>query len=203
MVFITRFSLNRNWRYLLGVMLLLCAYLAHAGSIKTIKSEVEFNGNHIELAGRYLVTLSPDIETALKNGLSLPFTYEFKLTKPKFYAWYRNLADSFNSTASITYRLSYQPLTRQYRLNTSGLTRNFNSAEEALVALSIIRGWTVLEGSNIDNEDFAGKIRFRLDHSLLPKSYQLTALGDEDWVLDSGWHELQRPVSSPSAEPVP
>jgi hypothetical protein len=205
MVFITRFFLNRNWRHIdwrqfIAAVLLLCAFNAYAGSIKTIKSEVEFNGNRIELAARYAVTLSPDIETALKNGLSLPFTYDFKLTRPHLYAWYRSVADSFNPTASITYRLSYQPLTRQYRLNTSGLSRSFNTAEEALLALTIIRNWTVLDGSNISPDDFAGKIRFRLDHSQLPKSYQLTALGDENWVLDSGWQELQRIVPSVAAE---
>lgn len=197
MVFITRFFLNRNWRQILAAVLLLCAFNAYGGSIKTIKSEVEFNSNKIELAARFAVVLSPEIETALKNGLSLPFTYDFKLTRPHFYAWYRSVADSFNPTASITYRLSYQPLTRQYRLNTSGLSRNFNTAEEALLALTIIRSWGVLDGANIAPEDFAGKIRFRLDHSQLPKSYQLTALGDENWVLDSGWQELPR--SSPPA----
>ncbi len=197
MVFITHFFQNRNWRQLIAAVLLLCAMSAYAGSIKTIKSEVEFNGTRIELAARYAVTLSPEIETALKNGLSLPFTYDFKLTRPHFYAWYRSVADSFNPTASITYRLSYQPLTRQYRLNTGGLSRSFNTAEEALLALTIIRSWTVLEGSNIAPEDFAGKIRFRLDHSQLPKSYQLTALGDESWVLDSGWQELQRNAPQP------
>lgn len=207
MVFITRFFLNRNWhidwRQFIAAALLLCAFNAYAGSIKTIKSEVEFNGNHIELAARYAVTLSPDIETALKNGLSLPFTYDFKLTRPHFYAWYRSLADSFNPNASITYRLSYQPLTRQYRLNTSGLSRSFNTAEEALLALTIIRNWTVLEGSNISPDDFAGKIRFRLDQTQLPKSYQLTAIGDENWVLDSGWQELQRIVPPAASEANP
>ncbi len=196
MVFITRFFLNHNWQQFIAALLLLCAMNVYAGSIKTIKSEVELNNAHIELAARYNVQLSPEIENALKNGLSLPFTYEFKLTRPHVYAWYRSVTDSFNPTASITYRLSYQPLTRQYRVNTGGLSRNFNNAEEALLALTIIRSWTVLEGTRIAAEDFAGKIRFRLDHSQLPKSYQLTAIGDENWVLDSGWQELQRSSSS-------
>jgi hypothetical protein len=208
MVFITHFFQNRNWwhihwRQAIAAVLLLCVFNAYAGSIKTIKSEAELSNNRIELSARYNVTLSPEIETALKNGLSLPFTYDFKLTRPHLYAWYRSVADSFNPTASMTYRLSYQPLTRQYRLNTSGLSRSFNTAEEALLALSIIRNWAVLEGSNISPDDFAGKIRFRLDHSQLPKSYQLTALGDENWVLDSGWQELQRIAPSPLSEANP
>ncbi|MGL6039996.1 MAG: DUF4390 domain-containing protein [Deefgea sp.] len=168
----------------------------HAGSIKTLKSEVEFPNNRIEVSARFNVTLSPEIETALKNGLSLPFTYEFKLTRPLVYSWYRSVADGFTPNSSITYRLSYQPLTRQYRLNTNGLSRNFNTADEALLALAILRNWAVLEGTTISTNDFAGKIRFRLDHAQLPKSYQLTALGDEDWLLDSGWQELQRSVQS-------
>ena len=200
MVFITRFFQNLNWQTWLVGMLLLCAASAHAGSIKPVKTEVEFIANKIELAGRFHISLSSELETALKNGLSLPFTYEFKLTKPRFYSWYRNVADGFNANATLTYRLSYQPLTRQYRLNTGGLSRNFNSADDALVALSIIKGWSVLEGSDIDPDDFAGKIKLKLDQSLLPKSYQLTALGDEQWQLDSGWHELHRaPLTSSEA----
>ncbi len=196
MVFITHFFQKRNWQHIVATLLLLCTFYVHAGSIKTLKSEVEFSGNRIELSARYNVVLSPEIETALKNGLSLPFTYDFKLTRPLIYSWYRSMADGFTPNASITYRLSYQPLTRQYRLNTNGLSRNFNTSEEALLALAILRNWSVLDGSNISPENFAGKIRFRLDHTQLPKSYQLTALGDENWQLDSGWQELQRNASS-------
>jgi hypothetical protein len=200
MVFITRFFQKRNWQYIVATLLLLCTFYSYAGSIKTIKSEVEFNGNRTEISARFAVVLSPEIEAALKNGLSLPFTYDFKLTKPLLYSWYRSVADGFTPNASITYRLSYQPLTRQYRLNTNGLSRNFNTAEEALLALSILRNWSVLEGSDISADDFAGKIRFRLDHAQLPKSYQLTALGDEKWQLDSGWQELQRSAQSEAAQ---
>ncbi|MBM5570086.1 DUF4390 domain-containing protein [Deefgea chitinilytica] len=200
MVFITRFFQKRDWQYFIATLLLLCTVYVHAGSIKTLKSEVEFNNNRIELSARYAVVLSPEIESALKNGLSLPFTYDFKLTRPLLYSWYRSMADGFTPNASITYRLSYQPLTRQYRLNTNGLSRNFNTAEEALLALSILRNWSVLEGSEISADDFAGKIRFRLDHTQLPKSYQLTALGDEKWLLDSGWQELQRGANNEAAQ---
>jgi len=200
MVFITRFFQKRDWQYFIATLLLLCTVYVHAGSIKTLKSEVEFNNNRIELSARYAVVLSPEIESALKNGLSLPFTYDFKLTRPLLYSWYRSMADGFTPNASITYRLSYQPLTRQYRLNTNGLSRNFNTAEEALLALSILRNWSVLEGSEISADDFAGKIRFRLDHTQLPKSYQLTALGDEKWLLDSGWQELQRGTNNEAAQ---
>lgn len=199
MVFITRFFQKRNGQYFVAALLLLCTFYVHAGSIKTLKSEIEFTGNRIEVSARYSVTLSPEIETALKNGLSLPFTYDFKLTRPLIYSWYRSMADGFTPNASITYRLSYQPLTRQYRLNTNGLSRNFNTPEEALLALAILRNWSVLEGSNISPDNFAGKIRFRLDHTQLPKSYQLTALGDENWILDSGWQELQRGTQNEAA----
>lgn len=200
MVFITRFFQKRNWQCLFAMMLLLCTIYVQAGGIKTLKSEVDINNNRIEISARYAVTLSPEIEAALKNGLSLPFTYDFKLTRPLIYSWYRTMADGFSPNASVTYRLSYQPLTRQYRLTTNGLSRNFNTAEEALLALAILRNWSVLEGSDISPEDFAGKIRFRLDHTQLPKSYQLTALGDEKWLLDSGWQDLQRSTPSEAAQ---
>ena len=80
--------------------------------------------------------------------------------------------------------------------------RNFSSLEEALAAIGNLRSWSVLDGSNIAPDDFAGKLRLKLDLSQLPKAYQLNAIGNEAWQLDSGWSELQ-PRRSSDTENAP
>lgn len=194
MDFITRFS-----EKLLSLVcpaalaaLLLVAPFGHAGSIEPQKAVAQFIENRIEISSRFSITLSPLLEQALQNGLTLPFEFEFILTRPRLYAWAYQISSGFASTETTTQRLAYQALTKQYRVSYGGLTRYFSSLNEALSALGIISGWHILPDSNIahDYTSFAGKIRLRLDLSQLPKPYQMTAIGQPEWHLDSPWIAL-------------
>ncbi|MGL4605497.1 MAG: DUF4390 domain-containing protein [Iodobacter sp.] len=174
---------------------LLCAWVwADAGDIKAQKAEASYNDNRIEIAARFDVSLSNDLQEALKNGLSLTFVYEFQLTKPRIYSWYRQVADGFGPNAMLSYQLSYHALTRQYRLHIGSFYRNFQNLSEALAALGIVRNWGVLNDSSIarDRSDFSGKVRLKLDHSRMPTTYQLTAIGHNGWQLESQWVDLSK-----------
>ena len=90
-------------------------------------------------------------------------------------------------------RLSYQPLTRRWRLvfssspiGSSGLAlgQTFETRDEALAAVQRISHWKIAEPSDIDtdaryNVDF----RFRLDVSQLPRPFQIGAVGHSDWSI--------------------
>lgn len=194
MVFITRFSakLASLVRLALLAAFLLAAPFGHAGGIEPQKAIAHFADNHIEISSRFSITLSSTLEHALQNGLTLPFQFEFQLTRPRMYAWAYKLSDWFGPAATVTQRLSYHVLTRQYRVNSGGLSRNFSSLAEALSALGIISGWQVLSDSSVvhDSTEFAGRVRLKLDLSQLPKPYQLAAIGQSEWHLDSSWLEL-------------
>ncbi len=183
---------------------LLCAAVwGDAGEIKAQKAEASFGDNRIEIAARFDVALSNDLQEALKNGLSLTFVYEFQLTRPRIYSWYKQLSDGFGPNSMLSYQLSYHALTRQYRLHIGSFYRTFQTLNEALAALGIVRNWGVLNDSNIardHNPDFAGKVRLKLDHSRLPKTYQLTALGHEEWQLESQWIDLAKARSEDTNE---
>ncbi|WP_159666481.1 DUF4390 domain-containing protein [Andreprevotia sp. IGB-42] len=170
---------------------------ALADGIKPVSSGAEYAGEHIELSARFQLSLNATLEDALANGLTLPFTYEFQLTRPRLYSWYRQAMDSFNPTASLTYRLSYHALSRQYRLNFGNFYRSFASVDEALSALGVVRGWNVLHDTGIakDKDPFSGRIRLRLDISQLPKPFQLSTLGQNDWKLESGWVDVNGEVA--------
>lgn len=183
-------SIFSRWR-LFGACVLFLLAMQSTAAIKNIKAEAEVVPPRIELFARFNIGLNSDLDEALKNGLTLPFIYEFKLTKPRAYAWYRQVADGFGSNAQLTHRLSYQPLTKQYRVTAGGVVRHFSNLEDALTALGIIRNWSVLDGSDIAADDFGGRIRLRLDTSQLPKAYQVSTIGNENWQLDSGWNDIQ------------
>ncbi|KPC49435.1 hypothetical protein WG78_21115 [Amantichitinum ursilacus] len=204
MVFITPFfkkpakwsRRTRSWCGLLLVWFLMAtgmsAAWAEPGTIKATQTAAAYGENQIELSGRFIVTLTPTLEDALANGLSLPFVYEFQLTRPRTYSWYRQLSDWFSPTATLTYRLSYHALSRQYRLHLGSFYRSFSSLDQALAALGVLRDWGVLQDTSLarDKDDLAGRMRLRLDMSQLPKTFQLTALGHSDWQLESQWTDF-------------
>lgn len=205
MVFITRFSakLARLVRLLAMAAVLLASSYGNASGIDNQKAVAVFAENSIEISSRFGITLSPALEQALHNGLVLPFQLEFQLTRPRLQAWARQLSNWFGPTETMNLRLSYQTLTHQYRVSSGGLSRSFNSLEEALSVLGIVSGWKILSSSSLadDAKDFAGRLRLRLDLSRLPKPYQLTAIGQPDWHLESRWADLTVRVAETEEQP--
>ena len=78
------------------------------------------------LEASFAFTLSAQLRDALIRGIPLYFKIEFALSKPRWYWFDDNLV-----TGERTYRLSYQPLTQQYRISIGGLQRSFTSIEAA------------------------------------------------------------------------
>lgn len=205
MVFITQFSakLIKGLRHAVAAACLLAIANSVAAGIQPQKATAQISENTINISARFNVNLTPTLEQALQNGLSLPFTYEFQLVRPRVYAWIRQLSDWLDPSATLTKRLSYHALTRQYRVSQNGLSRNFPTLPEALAALGIIGGWSALDSSAVARkpDDFVGRIRLRLDLSLLPKPYQLAALGQADWRLESAWIDFSASRSKDDLQP--
>src|SRR5574337_1535035 len=72
------------------------------------------------------LSLNPRLEEALRRGVSLYFVLECDIYRPRWY-W----LDEQVVNQSITYRLSYQAITRAYRLSIGSLHQNFDSVEAA------------------------------------------------------------------------
>ena len=128
--------------------------------------------------------LTPLLADVVVRGVSLYFVTEFELAAPRWY-W----LDEEIVTKSLTYRLSYQSLTRQYRLTSGALHQNFGSLEEALRTMLRIRNWSVAERAALRvGRSYNAALRFRLDVAELPKPLQVSALGRKDWNLSSDWY---------------
>lgn len=128
--------------------------------------------------------LTPLLADVVARGVSLYFVTEFELAAPRWY-W----LDEEVVSKTLTYRLSYQSLTRQYRLTSGALHQNFGSLEEALRTMLRIRNWSVAERAALRvGRSYNAALRFRLDVAELPKPLQVSALGRKDWNLSSDWY---------------
>jgi len=131
-----------------------------------------------------IAELTPLLADVVSRGVALYFVTEFELSASRWY-W----LDEEISTRTLTYRLSYQSLTRQFRLTTGALHQNFGSLDEALRTMLRIRNWGVAERNALRvGRSYNAALRFRLDVGELPKPLQVSAFGSKDWNLSSDWY---------------
>lgn len=130
------------------------------------------------------------LEEAVQKGIAIYFNIEFELFRKRWY-W----LDRKVSSSTLTYRLSYSPLTRQYRLARGGLSQPFDSLDEALGLLKSVRQWKVIEkGMLSPRDDYDAQVRMRLDVNQLPKPFQVNAITSREWTLASDWREVPVPA---------
>ena len=136
------------------------------------------------LEAEFDIVLTPTLEDALNKGVPLYFTLEFELIRPRWYWFNEKFANAQQQN-----RLSYNALTRQYRVGAGTLYQNFGSLPEALEFLSRVRLREIAEpGALGKGASYTAALRLRLDTSQLPRTFQIGAVGSRDWNLSSDWH---------------
>jgi hypothetical protein len=127
------------------------------------------------------------IEDAVSRGIPVYFAIDFELVRTRWY-WF----DKPLVSIVLGYRVSYSPLTRQFRLSRGALAQPFETLAEALATIRTVRNWRVADRSVADStEHLLARLRLRLDTSMLPKPFQVDALTNQDWALASAWHPVQ------------
>ncbi len=140
------------------------------------------DGNFLE--ADFEITLTHTLEEALNKGVPLYFTLEFELIRPRWYWLNEKLAN-----ARQQYRLSYNALTRQYRVGVGTLYQNFGALSEALSFMSRVRLREIAEpGALAKGATYTAALRMRLDASQLPRPFQVSAVGSREWSISSDWH---------------
>jgi len=173
----------------LAALLVLCigagfAGPARADGIEVRKAALIAAEDGYVLEAEFEITLTHTLEDALNKGVPLHFTLEFDLSRPRWYWFNESLAN-----ARQQYRLSYNALTRQYRVGVRTLYRNFASLREALEFMSRVRVREIAEGGAlIKGGSYRAALRLRLDSSQLPRPFQVSAVGSREWVISSDWH---------------
>jgi hypothetical protein len=161
-----------------------------AEGIKIKSFELEKVDNDWLLSTTFQIELSPGLEDAVQKGVVLYFQTEFDLTRSRWY-WF----DEKSVLVQRQTRLSYQPLTQQYRIASEGFTFSAKTMSEALQAVGSVGGWRVIDNAQLDpNRPYTASLRMTLDLSKLPKPFQVNALNNRDWNVSSDWYRF--PFSS-------
>jgi hypothetical protein len=170
---------------LLVSLLVAFAPAAHAAEgIEVKAANLELADDGWQLGAEFDIQFSPRLEEAVNRGVPLYFVVEFELSRPRWY-WFDEKPVQF----SQTYKISYTPLLRQYRLSVGNVYQNFTRFEEVTRVLSRLRGLQIADRNAFSKDaTYQAGIRMRLDTAQLPKPFQLNAIASRDWTLASDWH---------------
>jgi Domain of unknown function (DUF4390) len=173
----------KQFIFLCLMALSVLAVSASAEGIKIKSLELERVENDWLLNAAFQIELSPGLEDAVQKGVVLYFQTEFELTRSRWYWFEEKPAFAQRQT-----RLSYQPLTQQYRISSEGFTFSAKTISEALQAVGTIGGWRVIDNGQLDaSKSYTAGLRMTLDLSKLPKPFQVNALNNRDWNVSSDW----------------
>ena len=173
----------------------LLASRAHAEGATIESAKLEASDDGYQVNADIQLQLNAALQEAVRKGVPLYFVVEFELSRGRWY-W----LDQTVTYATRERRISYAPLTDQYRVSFSGISQNVSSFEDVRRALSRIRSWTVVEkGVLRAGEKYDAALRFRLDTSQLPKPFQLNVIASKEWSVSSEWYRWT--VTAPGEKP--
>ena len=157
-----------------------------AAEISHIKFERADDG--VVLSATVDFELSAAVEDALHKGVAMVFFAEATVYRQRWYWMSKKVAN-----VQRHMRLTYQPLTRRWRLNVTSdvvataamaLNQSFDSLPDALAAVQRISRWKIANMSDIDlTQAHTVEFDFSLDVSQLPRPFQIGTLGQSDWTV--------------------
>lgn len=173
---------ERLLRWILCALAAVLALAAHAEGMIRSAEIVRGDGGYV-LNADIDLELNPRLVDAITRGVSLYFTTEVVIERPRWY-W-------LNATVverSLDYRLSYHAITRSYRLSIGTIHQSFDNLDSAVRTMQRVRNWQVAEVETLQaGVSHQVSLRFRLDTSQLPKPFQVTAIGSSDWNIGTDW----------------
>jgi uncharacterized protein DUF4390 len=189
----------RRIAFLAGVLsfAFLLAPAVRADEIEVREVSLRAIEEGLVLDADFAFELTPRLAEVVANGVPLYFRVDFEMTRRRWY-WF----DERAASRQLQLRLSYHALSRQYRLSTGLLHQNFATLEEAVNVLRRVRNWLVVDRSvTLSDADYEAAVRMRLDTTLLPKPFQLSALTSRELHLESPWRRFI--ARSPQHVPAP
>lgn len=152
--------------------------------------QLQRDGDALLLSATLNWALPDLVQDALLKGIPVHFIAEADMLQERWY-W----RDLHFVNAARYMRLSYQPLTRRWRLYTGSqpfegqglgvaLSSSFETLEEAVQSMQRIVRWRIAHVADLPSSgDAMLQLRFRIDLSHFPRPLQIGALGRSDWNL--------------------
>ena len=127
--------------------------------------------------------LSDELRQVALKGVPLHFTVDVEITRSRWW-WF----DKTEIKESQTWRVVYNALTRQWRVGSGDLLKPEASLKDALYPMHYIRHWPVAYAIDLDEDTvYEGRLRLRLDTSLLIRPLQVDAMNGRAWSLITPW----------------
>ena len=152
---------------------------------------LERGDDGVSLSATLDFALSPSLEDALSRGMPLTFVMQAEVMRERWY-WY----DKKVSGVDRYFRLTYQPLSRRWRLHVSStpiqsiglgvtLGNSYDSLADAMAVVQKINRWKVAD-TQVLQKDVKQRLdlRFRLDLSQLPQALQFGNQASSDWNVN-------------------
>jgi hypothetical protein len=154
---------------------------ARADTIGVDSAEVRIEDEEVLLNAQFGVTLNATLEEALQRGVPLYFVLEAEITRPRWY-WF----DEKVLRWQVQYRVSWLPLTRQYRVASGLLSQTFDTLEEVERLIGRVNSRAIARVAELERgARYEVTVRLRLDVNQMPKPFQVSALGSREWQLAS------------------
>lgn len=183
-------------RRLLFLVLFCCLGLVRAQDA-LLDEPVVLSVEPVLVDGRLLINADvhlpvPDeLRFVAERGVSLYFTADLEIVKPRNW-WF----DKEVVNTQQTWRVVYNALTRQWRVGTGELSLPEATLDDALSLVRHIRNWDVLPAGQLGrNEEYTGRLRVRLDTSLLARPFRVDALNSSAWALSTPWKDFGFSIS--------
>ena len=157
----------------------------------TQELQVRSTGEALQLSAAVHFELPSLVEDALHKGIPVHFVQEARLVSERWY-W----SDKLVAEAQRYMRLSYQPLTRRWRLHTGtaplnergqggmSLGTTFDSLEDALAVMQRITRWSIADVAQLPSSgDLTLELQIRIDTAQLPRPLQIGNTGRSGWSL--------------------
>ena len=130
--------------------------------------------------------LNATMMQAVTRGVPLYFSLDLEIEQPRWWWLNKTIVD-----AALERRLSYNALTRSWRVSTGDLSIPAASYDEALKLLTRIRDWPVVMTDRFEpQEQYLGQVRIRLDTDRLARPLQMDSKRD-NWALTSPWKPFE------------
>ena len=172
------------------------------GQVRLDPLEISNTEQIVVVSAKLSFELPVPVDDALHRGVPLFFSAEAGVYLERWY-W----TDKVLARAQRYWRLSFQPLTRRYRLQSSalpiensgfgaGLAQSFDALPEALLALQRISNWTLPTGTLDEGAKHRIEFRFRLEPNALLRPW-LTGTNEGEWGLSIQRNQAYKPGVMP------
>lgn len=183
-------ALPRWWSALLLALGLWCLTLVSvARAAELSRLEAQRTDQGVLLSFDTSFDLPAGVEQALQKGVALYFVADARIIRSRWY-WF----DRPQAEARRVWRLTYQPLTFNYRVSLGGLSQTHASLPEALRAVQRSMRWRIADPMAADDDgNYSVEFQYRLDAERLPRPLQIGIGGKPEWNL-----HLERTIALPA-----